>query len=575
VRRPVGASLLLALALGMSVLVRMPVAGTASARAGEYHVYSCRTPSNQIAPTDGWSGTVAEKSIDRATNECQNGGGLVAALDAGRAHFADTDLATWAFNAPVGETIASATLWRAGDSLGGGSQASYLFWLAANANNGTHQFEECAAVSICMRRGSLTEPLAAENRVVAPSTGLAGSSLYLNASCGSAFKGDECPIGSGDGNGNAAIVELFAADIVLDQESKPTVSNVDGGLAEASTVGGTSDVAFDATDPGSGLYETVFQVDGQTVASPVLDEEGGRCREVGQSRDGLAAFLYTKPCAASLSVDVPFDTTAVSNGMHHFVVSAIDAAGNATPVLDRELVVANATPTPVGAGRGAGNGANASDEATLTARWKASAKATHLRSGYGRAQVLEGRLTGPGGQAIAGARIDLTVIPSSLGARALAIPGLGAGPRTAADGSWSVELPRSVSSCTVRLGYRSHVQDTLAVATRTLTLSVRAGMALRVEPRVSSVGRSIFFRGQLYGGAIPAGGKQLVLEARSAGAPWIEFRVIDTDGRGRFRASYRFRFPGPVRYRFRALSRYEADFPFLAGSSNVVGVSER
>ncbi len=33
--------------------------------------------------------------------------------------------------------------------------------------------------------------------------------------------------------------------------------------------------------------------------------------------------------------------------------------------------------------------------------------------------------------------------------------------------------------------------------------------------------------------------------------------------------------PGPVTYRFRVLSRYEADFPFLAGTSNVVGVYER
>jgi hypothetical protein len=41
------------------------------------------------------------------------------------------------------------------------------------------------------------------------------------------------------------------------------------------------------------------------------------------------------------------------------------------------------------------------------------------------------------------------------------------------------------------------------------------------------------------------------------------------------RASYRFKFPGPVTYRFRVLSRYEADFPFLAGASNVVDVHER
>lgn len=36
----------------------------------------------------------------------------------------------------------------------------------------------------------------------------------------------------------------------------------------------------------------------------------------------------------------------------------------------------------------------------------------------------------------------------------------------------------------------------------------------------------------------------------------------------------RFKFPGPITYRFRVLSRYEADFPFLGGTSNVVYVPE-
>ena len=40
-------------------------------------------------------------------------------------------------------------------------------------------------------------------------------------------------------------------------------------------------------------------------------------------------------------------------------------------------------------------------------------------------------------------------------------------------------------------------------------------------------------------------------------------------------ASYRFKFAGPIVYRFRVYVPHEADFPFLAGTSNVVGVYER
>jgi len=66
-----------------------------------------------------------------------------------------------------------------------------------------------------------------------------------------------------------------------------------------------------------------------------------------------------------------------------------------------------------------------------------------------------------------------------------------------------------------------------------------------------------------------------VLEARSQGSPWLEFEVIRTDARGRFHASYRFRFPGPAVYQFRVLSEPESDYPFAAGFSKVVAVRER
>ncbi len=112
----------------------------------------------------------------------------------------------------------------------------------------------------------------------------------------------------GDPNGYAAVVYLYAADLTLEQSTPPTASNVSGELASAPTVSGTSDVAFSAADPGSGVYEAVFSVDGKVVQSTVLNEDGGRCKDVGQTSDGLAAFLYVQPCPASVSADVGFDT---------------------------------------------------------------------------------------------------------------------------------------------------------------------------------------------------------------------------------------------------------------------------
>ncbi len=124
--------------------------------------------------------------------------------------------------------------------------------------------------------------------------------------------GFNCPAGPGDPNGYAAVVYLYAADLILEQSAPPSASNVSGELASAATVSGTSDVAFSASDPASGVYEAVFSVDGEVVQSTVVDEDGGRCRNVGQTTDGLAAFLYVQPCPASVNADVGFDTTRVA-----------------------------------------------------------------------------------------------------------------------------------------------------------------------------------------------------------------------------------------------------------------------
>jgi hypothetical protein len=569
-------------------------------------------PDGEAAPVDGWSEATSQAG-DRAEDTCASGGGLVAGLEAGRSHAADTDLATWSFEAPAGETLAAATLWRAGDTAGGGNEDdAYFFWLTGVANSGenTVLFDKCNAYKDCPSEGNLKNALAANNRIEVPEKALHSPYLSLNASCGSLISGSECDSSPGDENGYAAVIELFAADLVLTQETSPTVQEVKGPLAEATTVSGTSDIAFKATDSGSGIYEAIIAVDGKTVASTILSTNGGRCHNVGQTTDGLPAFLYTQPCPAALSVDVPFDTTTLSNGSHHLVVSVTDAAGNSTPVVNREVTVANATgestsppggspttpttptapttpsltltpnpsspppstATPAQPPRGAANGSEASDAASLSAYWRGAAReSARLESAYGQAHTIAGTLQAPDGRPIAGAAIEVTTQAASAGARAIKLPAA----HTDAQGHFSIGLARNASSLTVNLAYRSHVGDPLPAATRTLTLAVRPKLALHITPRLTAQGRTIRFSGSLAGGYIPPGGKQLVLEGRSPGASWTEFDVVRTNAAGAFHATHRFRLPGPVAYSFRVVSGYEADYPFLGDSSNVVEVRER
>ena len=564
---------------------------TGAAMAGEYHVYSCRTPSGAVAPTDGWTGS-ATGSFVYAEDKCSKGGALLAALGDGYEHEGG-EAATWTFTAPPEETLNDATLWRAGNADGGVSKnGTYEFWLSGPVEN--EVFDECVyggATPCKFGEGEPEEPLAMTNRLVVPSPHV-GANLFVNAACFATL--GPCKKGEHDPNGYAAVVYLYAADLTLEQNSQPLLESVTGELATASTLSGTADLSFGASDPGSGVYQAVFTVDGVETGRTLIDENGGHCRDLGGSSDGLPAFLYLQPCAASVSADVPFDTDSLSDGTHHLVVAVTDAAGNSTVVLDRKIDVANhpsqllpgagqgasgvaGQPAP-GAGQGTvtlgpANGVPASAAASLSAHWSSGAH-TALTARFGSAHTVSGRLLAPGGTPIAEAQVQAQFLPACLGAHPLRL----AAARTGANGAFTLRLPGSLPSGRLTLAYSAHSGQATPDITAALALTVPASVSLRVTPHVSHSGGTIRFSGDLHGTPLPRGGKQLVLEARVAGpgrSRWRQFRVLTTGAHGAFKASYRFRLPGPITYQFRAVSPHEADFPYATGASNLVSVRER
>jgi hypothetical protein len=549
--RRLTAALVASLALAVSA---------ACAQAGTYHVYSCRMPDGEVAPVDGWSGTVAPGGAwdDYALNTCAEGGALVAGLGDATVHAAEIDKVTWTFLTPAALRLTRAELWRAGYLRGtGGENATYQFWLTGPDQNAA--FDECIFTLGCSAEGEPSNPLSTKNHVSVPAASL-GTPLYLNVNCGDVPM-HMCQGNVGDANGYAAAVYLYAADLTLEENEGPHVSNVGGELTSVPTLQGQSDVTFDATDAGSGVYEALFSVDGQVVQRSVLDANGGRCRDVGQTSDGTPAFLYLQPCLSSVAADVAFDSTKAANGVHHLVVSAIDAAGNAAPVLDRTVTVANPPPP------GAPNGINASEQASMSVAWQGSRKPT-LLIGYGHGLWAIGRLSNSAGAPIVGATVEVQATPAYAGARPVAMSSA----RTDAGGRFRLRLAPGGSSRVLRFVYRAHAGDVAPTVSRTLRVSVRAPIELSVSPHTTSVGRTIFFRGRLRGGPLPSAGKQLVLEARSPGSPWIEFDVVRSDRRGRYKASYRFKFAGPANYSFRARSEAESDYAYAPGTSNTVHV---
>ena len=323
----------------VALLVALATAATASA--GKYHVYSCRRPSSAVAPADSWTGHVAKGSAydTYARNTCAEGGALIAALGEETTH-GGSDLATWELTVPAPEKMTAAKIWRASRAyFHSGEKGVYEMWLAGPTE--FNVFDECIASS-CSGQGVVGTPFASSNLVTVPSANL-GAHLYANANCFVPNSG-ECGHGFGDPNGFAAAEYVYAADLVFEQTEIPSAGTPSGPLVTESPIHGTSDIIFTASDPGAGIYKAVFNVDGSVVQETVINENEGRCKNVGETTDGLPAFLYIQPCPKSVSADVGFETMKVSNGKHHIIVSVTDAAGNSAFVLDREVEVHNVTP---------------------------------------------------------------------------------------------------------------------------------------------------------------------------------------------------------------------------------------
>lgn len=221
--------------------------------------------------------------------------------------------------------------------------------------------------------------------------------------------------------------------------------------------------------------------------------------------------------------------------------------------------------------RGVPNGDRPSDDARLTAAFAKGADILTTR--FGTAAVVRGKLVDGRGAPIANARVELLSRNASPGS-SLVDKG---GARTRPDGSWTMVMPRDASSRTLSFRYRSHLGDAKPVAEVSLTLRVRAAVALAVTPKNASSRGAIRISGRLLGTPLPARGKLVELQARGkGGGRWITFRTVRSDARGRYSTRYRFRNTvGPVTYVFRARAREEAAYPFLTGTSRVVSVRVR
>jgi hypothetical protein len=504
-----------------------------AASAGAYRVYSCVAPSGAPAPVGdtsyGWQPSPrAQAGSLFLVNNCASGQGLSARLAAPGAVPLGAG-GQWIFKPPPDTSISGFDLTWSGTAANGGEST------ISRSDQADPTYE---------RRYSSNF---ASERVVESNLGL--SYLLLLVAC--SFQ-NPCPAGP-----DVASYRMTESTMTLRDNSAPAAANVGGDLTANPTWRGPMSLTFTATDTGSGVYRVIVDVDGQDALGAVVDANGGHCADADATNTDAHEFLWAAPCRLSAAPQMSIDTGTLPLGVHAVSIALEDAAGNRTPIFGPVAKTIVAPP----ADRGALNGSPASDAARFTGK----RHRTVTTSFKGRRLRVRGRLVGPDGKPIAGARIDVLSQLHRAGARMRAIGAT----RTSRKGGFSFKAPPGASR-TLRFGYRSHVNDTMFTTALDVLQRVRASATLRASRRFVPRGGRVTFAGRLRGGYVPPRGKLVELQATDSGR-WRTFALVRSSRSGAFH--YRYRFSGSGRFAFRARVRFERAYPYILGYSRRTSVS--
>jgi hypothetical protein len=505
----------------------------AAASAGSYRVYSCVAPSGAAAPIGdssyGWqaSGRPGTTSVF-LTNDCGARRGIAAVLQSAQPYGAG---GLWTFLPPAGTSIAAFDLIWSGTAAAGGEST------ISRSDQPDPVYERRNAQDF------------GTDHVVEANVDL--TSLTALVAC--SFSQPNCTNPSGP----IASYRIAESTMTLRDGSVPTASNLSGDLIANPEWRGPMSLAFTASDGGSGVYRVIVNVDGQDALGVVADANDGRCADADATNSDPHEFLWPAPCRTSVGPQLSVDTGRLPVGAHSVSLVLEDAAGNRATIYGPVPKTILAPPID----RGAENGTPASDAARFTGR-RHRTVTTSFRH---RRVRVRGRLVGPDGTPIAGARIEVLSQLHRAGARFRAIGST----RTSRKGGFSFKAPPGASR-TLRFGYRSRVNDGAFTATLDVLQRVRASATLRASRRFVPRGGSVVFRGRLRGGYVPPRGKLVELQATDRGR-WRTFALVRSDRHGGFR--YRYRFSGSGRFAFRARVRFERAYPYVLGYSRRTSVA--
>jgi hypothetical protein len=498
--------------------------GAAAAYAGQWIQVSCVNPDQSAAPSEGWSSftTGAPGYASNNSTQCAPNSPMYALLSTAAAAEVGTG-ENLQYTPPAGSTLAGGNVDVSlyADGYGQDASGTAVLYTPAFAYDGNDVFFQCAwGLTPC---GNGTNDFSG---VIALPAGRGGD-LYLGAGCGG-IAGQYCA--QGGSNGAWALVQLSWADLLLANSSSPAGSGFSGSLLSPDAHG-TADLAFTATDSnGPGVYTVTVQIDGNTVYDDTPNTNQGLCAGVGTDpATGALMFDTQQPCLQTETVDIPVDTTTLTDGGHDLKVIVTDAAQNGSTVLDQTITTQNSTtvssllPSPPAA--------SVAPVYALALNTATERLTRGVRRLYSHSSLrLAGTLKNSSGVAAPGVEVSAWAQPATGGAFSEL-----AHTTTDATGAWRLIAPRGTSRL-LRIVAGTKAQAASAANSVSVRETVTPVLALHVT---TPGGRRIVFTGRLEVGPLGRPRPLVFIQTRGPDGWEVVGSPIRVNRDGSFRYVYR------------------------------------
>jgi hypothetical protein len=130
-----------------------------------------------------------------------------------------------------------------------------------------------------------------------------------------------------------ANIDVTGGNIVLNDHTNPTASNISGPLSAPGEITGTSEITLHATDQnGPGIYSAWLEIDGAhqpAVNIGSSEDADSLCHDL-QPSAAIPAFDSTQPCPHEADGTLQLNTATLPDGKHSLKLYVQDAAGSTT-----------------------------------------------------------------------------------------------------------------------------------------------------------------------------------------------------------------------------------------------------